>query len=158
MPQVTALSCFSHTPTHVCSLNCWTTLRFKTYKACTRLINTWGIRIWPRIDPKVIYGHVISISLARLILNEQELVCIIFLACGWRPQRHFELLGRNLFFMFSGKLQVWCMFSYLFPSFLGEDAQPTTYSTISRTRIRNYFQKLILSTFNICHVSATCRV
>ncbi len=38
-------------------------------EAFTRLIHTWAFRIWPPIDQKVIFGHVITIPLARLNLN-----------------------------------------------------------------------------------------
>ena len=52
----------------------------KRIKAFTRLIHTWAFRIWPRIDQKVIFGHVITIFLARPILNVKELVIIILRA------------------------------------------------------------------------------
>jgi hypothetical protein len=41
----------------------------KRINVLTRLIDTWAFRIWPPIDQKLIFGHFISIFLARPILN-----------------------------------------------------------------------------------------
>jgi hypothetical protein len=76
MRQVTAFSCFSKTPRMHARITAEPLYVSRRVEAFTRLNHTWAFRIWPPIDQKVIFGHVITIPLARLNLNEQELVYI----------------------------------------------------------------------------------